>query len=196
MLLTLGIKEGGRSRLHIITSKDCTALLLYVIEYDFRDANGPSTLPPKVLLVFNAAHKFIGSIRGELIRAQQIFPKQPPFLITYWTSYHGNGFHELWRIKSDTLTAAFDGSNLKGPGSLQTVMFGKEYTTLYPPIFPLKVEDENKDGLNDLVFNGYMEYRPNRSVVKVDTLKYTLLYNPLKEEFEPDTTTKRRFVRY
>lgn len=122
----------------------------YLIEYEYSEAC-MAAFPWKYQLIFSENGKLLKTlwaIRYEMI---DIFPNEPPFLLTVISTSRGNGGHEIYKISADTLDNIFNGFTDYFP---RTYDAHEDYNINEPNELNIKITDTNKDGYNDLVFWG------------------------------------------
>lgn len=122
----------------------------YIVEYDYRDG-ATCAFPWKYQIIFNTKGKLIkilSDIRVDIVR---IFPNENPFLVGVSSTGHGNGWHEINRIESDTIENVYNGFLGNRP---QTYDVNEDNSVNEPSELHYKVTDVNNDGYNDIVFFG------------------------------------------
>lgn len=122
----------------------------YIIEYDFQDGS-TAAFPWKHQLVFDMTGKLIkifSDIRLDLVK---IFPKENLFLFGVSSTGHGNGWHQVSKINTDTIENVYTGFLGNRP---QTYDRDADNTINEPYEFHYRISDINHDGFNDIVFYG------------------------------------------
>jgi len=122
----------------------------YIVEYDYRDG-ATCAFPWKYQIVFNTNGKLVKVLSNIRVDIVKIFPKANPFLISVSSTGHGNGWHEINRIQSDTLEKVYDEFLSNRP---QTYDRHADNTVNEPNEFHYKIMDANNDGYNDIIFYG------------------------------------------
>jgi len=121
-----------------------------LIEYDWK-VGSMGEFPWKYQLLLTTDGKLVKILSGQRFDFVTIFPKQPPFLMTLTTTAKGNGGHEIFKISADTLQNIYEGYNVY---AVQTYDAHQDLSVFEPNELKMSFKDENKDGLNDIVFTG------------------------------------------
>ena len=153
----------------------------YIIEYDFHSWSNAS-FPWKNQFVFDIKGNLIKILSEIRLDVVKIFPARSPFLFGVSSTGHGNGWHEVYKISSDTLEQVYDGFLGRRP---QTYSTGDSYYVTSPHELFHKFADINKDHYADIIFYGKVRYS------KIDLgyqdriipVKYIFLYNPKTGHF-------------
>ncbi len=157
----------------------------YMIEYDYRDG-ATCAFPWKYQIIFNTKGKLIKILSDIRVDIVKIFPTENPFLIGVSSTGHGNGWHEINRIKSDTIENVYNGFLGNRP---QTYDVNQDNSVNEPSEFHYKVSDVNNDGYNDIVFFGNIVLIQGRTkngdwydneIIKGKTISYSV-DNPFKK---------------
>jgi hypothetical protein len=153
----------------------------YLIEYDYHDGS-TGNFPWKEQVLFTKQGKLLGNMHDIRVDTATIFPGKLPFLFTVGATGHGNGWHSVYRIKNGKMINVYDHFLGNRP---QTYNAGGEND---PAELPHRFTDENKDGFNDIVFYGKLQYYkhgidapPVKPVVV--PVKFVFLYNPQTGHF-------------
>lgn len=163
----------------------------YLIEWDFHD--GPmGEYPWKEQFIFDDKGKLLKLLNEVHIDTETIFPGRKPFLFAMSSTAKGNGMHEIYRIRKDTLQQVYDGMLGLRPNTYSTgyFNFSNEPDELYHTY-----TDVNKDGYNDLLFFGKVIYEAKG---KNDTIpvKYIFMYHPASGHFveKEDYSKKYEYI--
>jgi hypothetical protein len=186
----------------------------YLVEYDYRDG-ATCAFPWKYQILFNASGKLIKILSNIRVDIVKIFPKENPFLIGVSSTGHGNGWHEINRIESDTLENVYDGFLGTRP---ETYDVTEDNSVNEPAEFHYKTLDVNNDGYNDIVFFGKIvliqgrtkngdwydkEIKNGKTIsysidnpYKIIPATFTFLYNSRKKHFieEEDYSKKYEYI--
>jgi hypothetical protein len=122
----------------------------FFIEYDYKVGCG-AAFPYKYQLLLTTNGKLVKTLSGQRFEFVTIFPNQNPFLLTVTATSKGNGGHEIYKISADTLENVYEGYFDYGVRTYDAHEDSKIYE---PNELTLKVKDFNKDGFNDISFNG------------------------------------------
>jgi hypothetical protein len=166
----------------------------YLLEYDFH--NGANVqFPWKKQFIFDLNGKLIKILSEIRLDVVKIFPNQSPFLFGVSSTPHGNGWHEIYKIKSGGLAQIYNGFLGRRP---QTYCRGGDNAINIPIEFNHKFMDINNDGFNDIIFYGKLLYTKVDMGVQDKTIpvKFVFLYNPKTghfSEFE-DYSKKYKFI--
>ncbi|HEY8688486.1 MAG TPA: hypothetical protein VIM07_04565 [Chitinophagaceae bacterium] len=123
-----------------------------LLEYDYGDGDMAS-FPWKYQFLFTEKGKLVTTFGALKFKFVKIFSNQNPFLIVLISTARGNGFHQVFKISADTLENIYDGyKNYK----IQAYTYDayEDNTVFEPHELLLSIKDINKDGYNDLEFNG------------------------------------------
>lgn len=122
----------------------------YFIEYDY-GVGSMAAYPWKYQLLLTTEGKLVKSFSGKRFDFVTIFPNQSPFLLIVKATAKGNGGHEIYSIVSDTLQNVYEGYfNYQ----VQTYDAHEDVSVFEPNELKIFFKDENKDGFNDIVFEG------------------------------------------
>ena len=186
----------------------------YIIEYDYRDG-ATCAFPWKYQIVFNTNGKLVKILSNIRVDIVKIFPRENPFLISVSSTGHGNGWHEINRIQSDTLEKVYDEFLSNRP---QTYDRCEDNTVNEPNEFHYKIVDANNDAYNDITFYGKIVLIQGRTkqgnwydneIINGKTISYsvdnpfkkipaafTFLYNPKSGHFieQEDYSKKYEYI--
>ena len=123
---------------------------LIFLEYDYKDGSS-AEYPWKYQLLFDFKGNCIKIFSALRFQFLKIFPKENPFLVTLISTSRGNGGHQIFKMSADTLENVYDGYL-----DYETQTYDREENNIVfePFELNLQVKDENKDGINDIVFTG------------------------------------------
>ena len=122
----------------------------FFIEYDYKDGCG-AAFPYKYQLLLTTNGKLVKTLSGQRFEFVEIFKNKSPFLMTVIGTSKGNGGHEIYKISADTLENVYDGYF---DYDVQTYDAHEDSKIYEPNELTLKIKDFNKDGFNDISFNG------------------------------------------
>ncbi len=117
----------------------------FFIEYDYGDGF-MAAYPWKYQLLLTTDGNLVKSLSGIRFDFITIFPNQNPFVLIVTATAKGNGGHKLYKISADTLDNVYAG--------IRTYDAHEDSKIYEPNELSLKVNDFNKDGFNDISFNG------------------------------------------
>lgn len=120
------------------------------IEYDYKDGCG-AAFPYKYQLILTPEGKLVKKMFAQRYEFIEIFENENPFLLAVVGTSKGNGGHEVYKISSDTLEQIF---NPDQNYIVRTFDAHQDNYVNEPTELILKIKDYNKDGFNDLVFDG------------------------------------------
>lgn len=120
------------------------------IEYDYGVGSG-ATFPWKYQLILTTDGKLVKSLSGHRFELVEIFENENPFLLTVVSTSKGNGGHELYKISADTLQNVYEGYF---DHTVRTYDAHQDEWVFEPNELKFQVKDFNKDGFNDISFNG------------------------------------------
>lgn len=167
---------------------------IYLIEYDFKNGYNVE-YPFKRQMIFDSTGKLMKILRDLKVDVVNIFPNKLPFLFTLWTTTRGNGGHNVYRLRSDTLEQIYDGFLDTRP---QTYSTGDSYTITEPNELCHKFVDINKDGYNDIIFWGKLHFAvgAEMNIPKSIPVKYIFLYNKKTGHFieKEDYSKKYEYI--
>ncbi len=122
----------------------------FVIEYDWKE--GPmAEFPWKYQVLLTADGKPFKVFSGQRFELLEVFKDENPFLLITIVSSRGNGGHELYKIKNDTLENIYEGYF---DYELKTYDDNQDDRVYEPNELILTLKDDNQDGFNDILFNG------------------------------------------
>lgn len=151
----------------------------FLVEYDWKDGC-MAAYPWKNQLIFDEKGKIITTLYCERFEMVQVFPGKNPCLLTLFETAKGNGGHQLYKITADTLENIYEGYY---DYAIRTYDAHRDCCVYEPNELNLKIQDNNKDGFNDLIFYGKMLFIMGRSktgkwydnaIINGDTIKYSL----------------------
>lgn len=122
----------------------------FIIEYDFKNGSMAS-FPWKNQIIFDSKGKLIHISSAIHLDIIKVFPKANPFIIGTYSTAKGNGYHQVYRIQSDTLENIYEG--FLG-NRLRTFDEHQDNSVNEPYELECKIADINKDGFNDISFSG------------------------------------------
>jgi len=120
------------------------------IEYDWK-VGSMAEFPWKQQLLFTTEGKLIKALTGQRYDFVKAFPNQHPFLLTVVATARGNGGHEMYKVSGDTLENVYEGYF---DCHTQTYDGYEDLSVFEPNELNISFRDENKDGVNDIVFTG------------------------------------------
>ncbi len=167
---------------------------VYVIEYDYHD--GPTaSFPYKNQYVFNATGKLLAILSMMRMDIVQLFPNKAPFLFGVSSTGHGNGGHDIYRVRKDTLEQVLDDFIGTRP---QTYDRNEDVAVNEPNEFRYRIADVNMDGYNDITFYGNIKHISNDSSMpeKLTPAKYIFLYHQHNGHFieKEDYSKKYEYI--
>ena len=122
--------------------------VFYLVEYDFGDGC-MADFPWKYQFLITQEGKLLkklSCIRYELI---EVFEGQNPLLLGVTSTSNGNGGHQLFKMAFDSLVDVFGDNN-----EIQTYDACQDHQVFKPYELSLVTEDQNMDGVNDIIFQG------------------------------------------
>lgn len=122
----------------------------YFIEYDWKVGSN-ADYPWKYQVLLTSEGKHVKTFAGYRFDFLTIFPGENPFLVIVRSTARGNGGHEIYKGSEETVENVYEGYY---DHRVQTFAAGEHMWTFRPNELRLSVIDENKDGLNDIVFTG------------------------------------------
>ncbi|WP_196887935.1 hypothetical protein [Aureivirga sp. CE67] len=182
----------------------------YIIEYYYTDVSSAS-FPDKKQYLIDEKGNLIESFWALKYRFVEIFKDKPPFLLATYSTAKGNGWHEIYRFKKDSIINIFRGLN---GAYLRTYDTHTDESIIKNEELSFEILDENKDGFNDIVFSGKVlmimglivendtiwvdgineeEYTEENPFKTID-VEYVFLYNPKTEMFEPKEAYKMKYL--
>lgn len=120
------------------------------IEYDYGNGCG-AAFPWKYQLILTTEGKLVKTLSGQRYEFVKIFDNEHPFLLTVIATDKGNGWHEVYKISTDSLEKVFDSYF---DFNLRTYDAHQDYSVNEPNELTLKIKDFNNDGFNDIAFVG------------------------------------------
>ena len=146
--------------------KDATQSL-FLIEYSFPE--GATVLSPwKYQCFLTENGEPLKVLRAQRFEYLQINANENPYLLTLTTTGHGNGDHQVYRMKNDALENVLGGFQDYFPRTYDShgVLVNE------PNEFELSIIDDNDDGFNDIVFKGFI-----RNASESTTVNFIFLYH-------------------
>lgn len=137
----------------------------FFIEYDYGVGSGAS-YPWKYQLILTKDGKHLKTLSAQRFEFVEIFKNENPFLMTVIATDKGNGGHEFYKISADTLQNVYEGYFNY---SVKTYDAHQDNKIYEPNELKLNVKDFNRDGLNDISFNG--------KIVLIQGVKYGHWYD-------------------
>lgn len=131
----------------------------YFIEYDY-GAGAGAAFPWKYQLLLTTDGKLVKTLAGLRFEFIELFKNENPFLLSVYATSKGNGGHELFKISADTLENVFE---RPVDYFIRTYDAHQDNSINEPNELTLKVKDFNKDGFNDISFNGKIVLIQGRS---------------------------------
>jgi hypothetical protein len=170
----------------------------FFIEYDYRTGSMAS-YPWKYQLLLTTDGSLVKSSWGQRFDFVTIFPNENPFLLIVTATAKGNGGHEIYKVSADTLENVYEGYY---DYAVQTYDAHEDLSVFEPSELKIAFMDVNKDGFNDIVFNGQRlmlgKYTKDSSWYDVENgkpfteenpasrqlVKYIFLYDKHSEHFK------------
>lgn len=155
------------------------------IEYDYGYGCG-AAFPWKYQLLLTTDGKLVETLAGLRFDFIEIFKNKNPFLLTVFSTSKGNGGHALYQISADTLEDVYD---CDLDYFVRTYDAHEDNSINDPNELTLKIKDFNKDGFNDISFNGKIVYIQGKTknsdwfdseTIKGKTINYSV-DNPFKK---------------
>lgn len=148
--------------------------------------------------IFEENGRYITTITGYKYGFVKVFPNEPSVLYRLDVSTHGNGGHEFFKIDHDTLKSM----NTLYDDFPNTVCIGEDRWadrwSYHPNILKMTVSDDNKDGFNDLIFEGVVhlmdENADTYKVRKRVPVKFILLYDKKTKGFKPKRDYHKKYA--
>ena len=166
----------------------------YYIEYSYPISSN-AEFPGRYQIVLDSKGKFVKAISAVRVIMVKILPSENAYLFALLSTAHGNGWHEIFRINKDTIEQVYDGFLGYRP---QTYSTGYSNEINIPNELCHKFQDENHDGLNDVIFFGKVRYSKIDLGVddKIAEVKFVFLYNKVNGHFieKEDYTEKYKFI--
>lgn len=122
----------------------------YFIEYDYNTGCG-ADYPWKHQILFNAEGQLLKILSGQRFQFVEIFENKNPFLLIVDGTSKGNGWHELYKISSNTLENVYMGYI---ENDIRTYDSHHDNKIFEPYELKFKIKDFNNDGFNDISFYG------------------------------------------
>lgn len=120
------------------------------IEYDWK-VGSMADFPWKHQLLLTTDGELVKVLSCQRYEFVAVFPNQNPFLLIVQATAKGNGGHELYKISSDTLENVYKGYS---DYNIQTYDAHEDRSVFEPNELKIVIKDQNKDGLNDILFTG------------------------------------------
>ncbi len=125
-----------------------------LIEYDW--GTGAIVDYPWVYqFILTTDGKLVKSLSKQRYEFVTVFPNQLPFLLTVTATARGNGGHQLFKVSADTLENVYEGYY---DYDVKTYDAQEDSRVYEPNELRLKIKDFNKDGFNDISFNGKLVF--------------------------------------
>lgn len=164
----------------------------YLIEYDFHDGSN-AEFPWKTQYLFDTKGKLLKTLDKVHIDVVQIFTREKPFLICMSRTAHGNGGHDILKMQGDSLISVYGRNENEIP---QTYASGYGMLKNIPNELPYKINDDNKDGLNDVIFYGkvrYSTYELGNADDKIVPVKFVFLYDKKSGHFVAKESYRKKY---
>jgi hypothetical protein len=121
-----------------------------LLEYDYAVGSGAS-FPWKYQVLFNEEGELVQQFSALHFRLLNVFPGKAPLLLTTVATSKGNGGHELYQFRGDTLENVYEGYY---DYHFSTYDAHEDQAIFEPNELNVAASDDNKDGYKDLVFQG------------------------------------------
>jgi hypothetical protein len=131
----------------------------YLVEYDY-GSGSMASFPWKYQLLLTAEGKLVKLLSGMRFELIQVIPKQNPFLLAVTSTSKGNGGHELYKVSADSLENVYEGYY---DYAIQTYDAHQDNAVFEPNELKIFINDDNKDGYNDIGFSGKIVLIQGRS---------------------------------
>jgi hypothetical protein len=118
----------------------------YLVEYDYGDGC-MAAFPWKYQVLFTTKGELVKILDVSRFELVEIFPKEPPFLLTVVATTNGNGVHEIFKMTADTLQNILQ-------CEVRTYDSHEDRSVYEPNELRFTKKDFNKDGINDIAFKG------------------------------------------
>jgi hypothetical protein len=164
----------------------------YFIQYDFEWSSN-AEFPGKNQMLFNKKGKLLACFYDVWIDTVTILKNENPFLFGMTRTAHGNGGHYIYKIQSDTIESVYGAAE---EPTYQTYASGYGLFEYIPYELQYKIYDENKDGLNDVIFYGnvrYSTYDLGHTDDKVVPVELIFLYDLNKGHFIEKQNYKKKY---
>lgn len=125
--------------------------------------------------VFDAAGHLIFEDSAARFEFVKVWEDKPALLMTLNSDCEGTGQHHFYKYQSGQLIDIFN-VLLETTPLTYDEQKAEDYAVLQPALLPLRIEDRNKDGRNDLVFSG------QRLLLKGPDNKEYTIQNPYRKE--------------
>ncbi|NOQ75487.1 MAG: hypothetical protein GQ574_25990 [Crocinitomix sp.] len=178
------------NRKHEITTfekvklKDATEEIV-MIEYSF--PHGAGVLYPwkyQVIMTLKGRPiKVLQALRYEYLN---LFKDDYPYLLTLASTDKGNGRHSLYRMKNDSLENVLTGFKDYFPRTYDAY---DDYNINVPNELDITILDEDKDGFNDIIFNGAIQ-----SELKSVPVSFTFLYDKKSNYFNEKENYSEKYL--
>lgn len=191
------VKLYGSEKKYIIIETDC----------DFNNVKYQ-------LAIFTENGNFIKSISGYRYELVNLFPNENPVLLNLDVSNQGNGGHQFFKMRNDTLKSI----NEIYEDFPNTFDRHQDNAIFEPNELNMAFKDENNDGFNDIVFKGQIiliqgktkngEWIDGEKINGKDVMysienpfkkkyiKFVLLYDKKTETFKPKEDYKLKYRDY
>lgn len=167
----------------------------YLVEYDYKSGCG-AEFPYKFQLLFTDEGKLLKRLNGQRFEFVTIFPGENPFMLVLSATSKGNGWHDLYRIVSDSLVNVYEGSCDFGDGThgLRTYDEHEDGKIYDPRELKFVTHDFDGDGYNDIAFEG--DAVTEDGLEKLFHMQMIILYNPKTGRFEPKEDYNEKYKIY
>jgi hypothetical protein len=185
-----------------------------LLEYDYGDGAGAS-FPWKYQLLFTEDGKLIQQFSALRFRFLDVFPGQGPLLLTTISTSKGNGGHELYRFRGDTVENVYEGYY---DYNLSTYDAHEDLSVFEPNELNVSLADDNNDGYKDMIFQGKLlliqgrtdsgqwynsiekngkriSYSINNPFKKIP-LRLVFLYDPASGHFKEKEEYAKKYAEY
>jgi hypothetical protein len=146
------------------------------IEYDYGNGVG-SAFPYKYQILIDNQGYLIKKLSGLKFRFIKVFPNENPLLILTLSTSKGNGWHEIYQIIDDSLVNIYDGYEKH---FIRTYDAHQDGFLFQPSELDINIKDYNKDGMNDICFEGVQLNTQNQ---KKDSVRFIFLYQEKNKRF-------------
>lgn len=138
-----------------INIRGCSSSLV-LLEYSYADEGPTGWFPWKRQFIFKEDGALLKILHDYKYRLVKIFPNEKPFLVTISSTGRGNGIHNIYKYRNDSLLNMFDYSHFFFPKTYDEISC--ESFANVPAELKMTIRDYNKDGFNDLIFTGSIIY--------------------------------------
>jgi len=162
---------------------------VYIIQLNY-PGGAMAEYPWKNQFIFTTGGKLIKMLDEVYIDTATIFPGKKPFLFGMVSTAKGNGGHEVYRVRHDTLEQVYDGFLGTRP---QTYSTGYSWYVTEPNELYHKFIDVNKDGFNDIVFYGKVMSENKRNDTIAIPVTYIFIYHSKTGHFTEREDYSRKY---